>query len=443
MTFNFVIYSCFDFDYFVLVEYAKCDKMYILLFVDYNAETSKPFMLLVGFRRPHISVAIPKSTRQRVSNADVDLPSRKTPPQQSVDGTFKSSLAYFECGSELWSKKVLDNGQWSNAGNRQNGLAALNSDSEVEVVRDIRSYYYKSLSWIDSRVGLILDQLEESKLSSNTVVIFMSDHGFSNGEHGMWCKNSLFEQVLRIPFVMRVPGIMGGVRNRQTHVSAIDLFPTLIDLAGLPPFDDGTGIPLDGKSFMDALKNPQLVHSVAAYSQYPRCKNRGAVQDDACVGAISGSGSDTCNRNPILYMGYSIRIKECRYTEWRQFEEVRTGCSPASWDGMPNKYSGLTKYQQLDTSKTRTRWDLDPVERELYCDYADAAVHGDWENTNLAIDPSPGNQDLMNNLSNMIVMKYRDGIEACSGHGILDVKTNNCACAANWLGDDCSNSKFD
>ena len=271
-------------------------------------------MLLVGFRRPHISVAVPKSTRQRVDSSDVDLPDKSEPRQQSIDGTFRSSLAYFECGSELSSKQVLRDGKWSDAGNKQNGLTPLNQANSIDVVRDIRSYYYKSLNFLDSRVGILLDQLEQSKLDSKTVVIFMSDHGFSNGEHGMWCKNSLFEQVLKIPFIFRVPGIQGGVRNRNSHVSAIDLFPTLVDLAGLPPFDDETGIPLDGKSFLPTLRNPEVIHNIASYSQYPRCKNRGTVQDDACVGSIVGSDmKDTCSRRPILYMGYSIRVQGCRY----------------------------------------------------------------------------------------------------------------------------------
>lgn len=277
-----------------------------------------PFMLLVGFRRPHISIAVPRTGRERIDGETVDLPDMNPPTNAQ---NFKNSLAYFECGNELSTKSVFFNGAWVNAGSPEAGLSVLSQPQMSATVKSIRSFYYRSINWIDTRIGLLLDQLEESNLDKNTVVIFMSDHGFSNGDHGMWCKNSLYEQVLRIPLIIRVPGIMGGVRNRKTMVDIIDLFPTLIDLAGLPPFDDHTGIQLDGKSFLPALLRPSVSHSVASYSQYPRCQPRGQTQTDACVGSIINaevnSGSiNTCNRNPILYMGYSVRIQGCRYVSF-------------------------------------------------------------------------------------------------------------------------------
>lgn len=285
--------------------------------IEYDQTKNVPFMLMLGFRRPHITVAVPRSVRERIDVNAVDSPNRDTPVPESNTKDFTKSLAYYECSSELSEKTVLKNGAWIPIVTSTQGLSVLNQPQNEDVVKSIRSYYYRSINWIDSKVGLILDQLEESNLDGNTVVIFMSDHGFSNGDHGMWCKNSLYEQVLRVPLVVRVPGIMGGVRNRKTMISLTDVLPTLIDLAGLPPFDDGTGIQLDGKSFLPALREPSRVHSAAAYSQYPRCQTRGTTQSDACIGSIVRPGEvNTCDRNPILYMGYSIRVLGCRYVSF-------------------------------------------------------------------------------------------------------------------------------
>lgn len=88
--------------------------------------------------------------------------------------------------------------------------------------------------------------------------------------------------------------------------------------------------------------------------------------------------------------------------------------------------------------KTGTKWEFEPLERELYCDYDEATKFGDWEKINLAIDPTKENIDLMNNLSNMIVKKYRDREEVCNGHGILSIQKNQCLCGTGWSGNDCS-----
>lgn len=107
--------------------------------------------------------------------------------------------------------------------------------------------YYASMRFADAQIGRLLDALDSLGLAANTVVIVHSDHGFSQGEHRHWAKNSLWETDGRVPLVIRDPRdpVARAVRE---PVSLLDLFPTVSALAGLaPPVVDGDPDYLDGR----------------------------------------------------------------------------------------------------------------------------------------------------------------------------------------------------
>jgi choline-sulfatase len=93
----------------------------------------------------------------------------------------------------------------------------------------------------------LLGELARLGLSGKTIVLFASDHGEMMGEHGMWFKRTFYEDAARVPLIVARPGAAAGRRIREV-VSLVDLFPTLLDLAGLP-VPEG----LDGHSFAGAL----------------------------------------------------------------------------------------------------------------------------------------------------------------------------------------------
>jgi len=133
----------------------------------------------------------------------------------------------------------------------------------------------------------VLDALDRLGLSANTVVIFISDHGYLLGERGQWMKQMLFERSARAPLIIAAPGV--GVKGQASPriVEFVDLYPTLADLAGLAPPPG-----LHGRSLTPLLKNPRAAWDRPAFTQVRRGN------------AANG------------FMGYSVRTEAWRYTEW-------------------------------------------------------------------------------------------------------------------------------
>ena len=131
-------------------------------------------------------------------------------------------------------------------------------DDSIEVVkwkyqRYMRDYLATARS-MDRNIGRILDYLDSTGLSKNTIVIYTSDQGFYMGEHGWFDKRFMYEESLRTPFMMKYPGkIQPGSRVDEMVVN-IDFAPTLIDYAGIPVPKD-----MQGKSFKGLLENSSVL----------------------------------------------------------------------------------------------------------------------------------------------------------------------------------------
>ncbi|MBP0617675.1 choline-sulfatase [Jiella mangrovi] len=119
---------------------------------------------------------------------------------------------------------------------------ASKSEITAEDVRRARRGYFANLSYIDEKIGSLLDVLKRTRMDENTIVVFVSDHGDMLGERGMWFKMSFYEGSARVPLMIAAPGL--EPRLLEEPVSTIDLTPTLCDLAGIDmseimPWTDG------------------------------------------------------------------------------------------------------------------------------------------------------------------------------------------------------------
>jgi iduronate 2-sulfatase len=141
--------------------------------------------------------------------------------------------------------------------------------------------YYAAVSTLDNEVGAVLESLDKLGLWDNTIVILTSDHGRMLGEHGgIFDKRCLFEQSVRIPFIVAAPGHKGKTSPRL--VENVDIYPTLIELCGVPRLDG-----LQGLSVLPLLRDPQRPWRQAAFSH-----------------------------SPVHPGGVTMRTERYRYTEW-------------------------------------------------------------------------------------------------------------------------------
>ncbi len=132
--------------------------------------------------------------------------------------------------------------------------------------------YMASARYVDAQIGRMLHALDSLGLDDNTVVVFHSDHGFSQGEHRHWAKNTLWETDGRVPLIIRDPREPGG-QVVSTPVSLLDIFPTMCDLAGIGlPVVDGDPDYLDGRSIWPLRNSPnggRAAHLAVAWTAHP------------------------------------------------------------------------------------------------------------------------------------------------------------------------------
>ena len=234
---------------------------------------SEPFFLAVGFWKPHAPFNAPKKYWDMYDRAEISSPAPALPPENVPE------IAMHDSREILRGFKARKDGR-----------------PTADEVLALRHGYYAAISYVDEQIGRVLAELERLKLNENTIVVFWSDHGFHLGEHTLWAKTSNFELDARVPMLIRLPNQKTAQRS-SAIVELLDLYPTLIDLCGLP----APGHQLEGISLRPLLEGGTTPLKTAALTQHPRPAYPAAgAQPEA--------------------MGYSIRSTDFRYTEWRTYD---------------------------------------------------------------------------------------------------------------------------
>ncbi|HYH45062.1 MAG TPA: sulfatase [Thermoanaerobaculia bacterium] len=124
--------------------------------------------------------------------------------------------------------------------------------------------YDDEIAYWDGQFGRLLAAIQEAGMAEETVIALVADHGEDFLEHGhvKHCR-TLFDTSIKVPFVLRAPGIAPGVR--QVQARNLDLVPTLLDLLGMPT--EGEGLALEGRSLVPALRSPDS-HALSASIQF-------------------------------------------------------------------------------------------------------------------------------------------------------------------------------
>jgi len=203
-----------------------------------------PFLLAVGFYKPHLPFNAPKRywdfyQRQEIPLARNAQPPRNVDPAISLHNSFEVTTHY----------------HWPS------GPGQI---SEEEALT-LRHGYFACVSYVDAQIGKVLDELKRLELDQNTVVVLWSDHGWHLGEHGMFGKQTNFEVATRSPLFIKVPGIAQPGLRTHSLVETVDLYPTLAELCRLPPPND-----LAGTSLVPLIRDPKHSGKEHAFSFHGR-----------------------------------------------------------------------------------------------------------------------------------------------------------------------------
>ncbi|MEL7274405.1 MAG: choline-sulfatase [Pseudomonadota bacterium] len=187
-------------------------------------DRSQPFCLTVSFTHPHD----PFVTRQKYWDLY---------PEDKMPALRTATIPYED--HDPHSKRLLDMSDWRNF------------DTTHQKVIDSRRAYFGNLSYIDEKIGQVMDTLRACNFADDTIVMFVSDHGDMLGEKGLWFKMSFFEGSARVPLMVCAPDAMKDRFEPATvtqPTSTLDVFPTLVELAGIEVPTD-----IDGVSLKPAL----------------------------------------------------------------------------------------------------------------------------------------------------------------------------------------------
>lgn len=192
-------------------------------------DKTKPFFLAVGFVRPHVPFVAPRDYYKPYPWQETKLPPK-------VEGDWDDIP---KAGINYKTSKNLE----------------LNEEKEKKGI----AAYYASVSYMDAQLGKVMKTLKDEGLEDNTIVVFTSDHGFHLCEHDFWMKVSLMEESVRVPLIIKVPGMKPVVSD--SFAELVDLYPTVAELCGMKVPEH-----IQGHSLSKVMKDPKVKVRDAAFS---------------------------------------------------------------------------------------------------------------------------------------------------------------------------------
>jgi iduronate 2-sulfatase len=287
-------------------------------FLERCAKTpDRPFFLGLGFFRPHTPYVAPQRYFELYPEAS--MPVVQGVPEDQKDLP-KAALGSY--------KKEQDK---------------LTDDLRRQAVQA----YFASISFMDAQVGRVLDALNRLGLEDNTIVVLISDHGYHLGEHGLWQKQSIFEESARVPLIIAGPGVARPGTTAGAPVGLIDLYPTLAELCGVKAPGN-----LQGQSLVPILKDTATKGRGWAVSQVVR---GGGFNRMGASPAVADKG--------VRVFGYSLRTPRWRYTEW---DEGKQGRELYDHDADPKELTNLANVSEHSEVVTSLSTQLHQAVKETF-----------------------------------------------------------------------------
>ncbi len=214
--------------------------------------------MTVGFRKPHLPFAAPRKFWEFYDRTDFKETEFK---DATING---DSIVYM--WSELASYKPYSSSY--------KAVNYRNKNITVEQAIDLKHGYYACISFIDYLIGMITDEVDKLGLDDNTIFIITSDHGFHLGEQQIWGKHSNYKMSTNVPLIIYDPRTKTDINESEGFVELLDLFPTLVDMAGFK--NNGE---MDGKSILPLIHNPSDNIFTEAFSMYQSFQKDDYIKD--------------------------------------------------------------------------------------------------------------------------------------------------------------------
>ncbi|UWQ03900.1 choline-sulfatase [Aliiroseovarius crassostreae] len=309
------------------VAYNACAKLYDLA----RGNDDRPWCLTVSFTHPHDPYVARRKYWDLYEDCDHLLP--EVPAWDYED-------------HDPHAKRIFDANDWRSF------------DITEENIRRSRRAYFANISYLDDKLGEMMDILEATR--QEAIIVFVSDHGDMLGERGLWFKMNFYEGSARVPLMISAPGLEPGLV--ETPVSTLDVTPTLADLAGVSldevmPWVDGESLlPLAGGL---ARTSPVAMEYAAEASyaplvsiregdwKYNRCaldpdqlfnlsddphELTNLAEDPAHAEVLAGFQAQADARWDLA--AYDNEVRESQARRWVVYEALRNGAY-FPWDYQP------------------------------------------------------------------------------------------------------------
>jgi len=192
-------------------------------FLQRESKSGRPFLLWLTPHNPHLPFTAPQRFKDIYKNADIQLDPnwREAPLMQSFfnqgamgDVSFRDSKAI------IYPRAPA-------------GAAGGPPRTEAQMKEVIKAYY-GDISCLDEQIGHLVEQLKANGLYDNTVIIYLADNGYHLGNHGLGNKITMHEESVRVPLFLHSPLLPVKHEKSDALVSSLDVFPTILDFAGVP-----------------------------------------------------------------------------------------------------------------------------------------------------------------------------------------------------------------
>jgi len=314
--------------------------------MDMSRNASHPFFAALGYQSPRLPWSYPSDIVQRY------------PPTTDVpiaNFTTAEGLSDFE-----WFRPTEIN--------MYTDIENVSHSAPLSVTKQQlgRLAYYAAVSHVDDQIGRVLSALKELELAKNTVLCVVSDHGQSLGEKNLWSMMGLLDQNSQVPMLIRRAELGEApfperAQHHLTPVELIDLFPTLVSLAGIPSPPSSWNLP--GRDLAGTF---DLSSTPAAFSQITRCSNCAlAYRNVSTPTGISECDwdADTDGRRYFVpccmtpkddfeYMGVSVRVDDWRYTKYCRWYRNRVDFTKCVTEELFDHRTDDSKYFEAESERT-------------------------------------------------------------------------------------------